>query len=209
MGFLLRRLGYLHRGLHLRRELQFPVAAAAAGRSGRDHVRPGRTALPPESLTALKATFGFLDEPLPLQYLHYLESVFTWNPACRSSSTRRPSARCCCDPCPGPCCWSRPRRCWPSRSARWRAHARPGGAAAGSTVSWHRAPSCCKRLPPLVTSLLALFLFAISLKWLPTGFAWDPDDRSGFLRHRDRQRALPCRAAGSRPWPWRSSAATS
>jgi peptide/nickel transport system permease protein len=174
MAFLLRRLGFYVAAFIAAATFNFLLPRLLPGDPVETMFAQAGTALPPESMAALKATFGFLDEPLPLQYLHYLESVFTWDLGLSI-------------------------KFYPQTVGQVLMHALPWtvllvltssvlafalGSLAGARAAWRRgggfdsfvAPGAImlQAVPPLVTSLLALFLFAISLKFLPTGFAWDP-----------------------------------
>lgn len=174
MPFLARRLGFYVAAFLVAATFNFLLPRLLPGDPVDVMFAQAGTALPPESLEALKATFGFLDEPLPVQYLRYLASVFTWDLGL--SVKFHPLTV-------GEVLWA---------SLPWTlllvlasaALAFGLGTLGGVAAAWRRggwldstlAPAALvlQAVPPLVTSLLALSLFAVTLKWLPTGYAWEP-----------------------------------
>jgi len=174
MAFLLRRIGFYVAAFLVAATFNFLVPRLMPGDPVDVMFAQAGTALPPESLEALKATFGFMDEPLPVQYLRYLGSVFTWDLGL--SVKFHPLSV-------NEVLW---------RALPWTlflvltasALAFAAGTLAGIHAAWRRggrfdsvgAPAAVmlQAVPPLVVSLVALYLFGIALKWLPTGYAWAP-----------------------------------
>lgn len=174
MSFLARRIGFYVAAFLVAASFNFLLPRLMPGNPVDVMFAQAGGTLPPESLEALKHTFGFLDEPLPLQYLRYLGSVFTWDLGL--SIRFHPLT---------------------VNEVLWRALpwtvllvvssallAFALGTLGGILAAWRRggafdtvgAPAALmlQAAPPLVTSLLAVFLFGIHLKWLPTGYAWEP-----------------------------------
>lgn len=180
MAFLLRRIAFYVAAFVVAATFNFLLPRLLPGDPIETMFAQSGTALPPESMAALRATFGFIDQPWPVQYLRYLGSVFTWDLGL--SIKFHPLT---------------------VNEVLWRALpwtlllvltssllAFSIGSLAGMRAAWRRggkfdsfgAPAALmlQAIPPLVTSLVALYVFAIELKWLPTGFAWGPDLDPGW-----------------------------
>ena len=130
--------------------------------------------LPPEAQAALRATFGFVDGPLPVQFLAYLKSVFTWDLGISVRFYPLPVADVL------------------ARAAGWTLFlvgsstliAFAIGSALGIAAAWWRGglfdsvisplSLVLQAIPAVVVSLVALFAFAVVLRWLPPGYAWAP-----------------------------------
>lgn len=174
MVFLLRRFGFYVAAFICAATFNFLIPRLMPGNPIDTMFAQSGTVLPPESLDALKKTFGFLDVPLPMQYLHYLGSVFTWDLGLSVKFYPLTVNQVLVRALP----WTLLLVLTSSLTAF------AIGSLAGTRAAWRRggsfdsfgAPAALmlQAIPPLVTSLIALYLFAISLKWLPTGFAWDP-----------------------------------
>jgi peptide/nickel transport system permease protein len=174
MPFLLRRIGFYIAAFIVAATINFLLPRLMPGNPVDVMFAQAGTALPPEAMAALKLTFGFVDEPLPLQYLRYLGSVFTWDlglsirfhPLSVTDVLLR----------------ALPWTVLLVISSSLLAFSI--GTLGGIAAAWRRgewfdslgAPAALilQSAPPLVTSLLAIYLFGIQLKWLPTGYAWEP-----------------------------------
>jgi len=174
MHFLARRVGFYIAAFLIAASINFLLPRLMPGNPVDVMFAQAGGTLTPESLEALKATFGFLDEPLPLQYLRYLGSVFTWDlgvslkfyPLTVNDVLLRALP-------------------WTLLLVLGSALLAFGlGTLGGIAAAWRRggtfdsigAPTALvvQAAPPLVTSLLAVYLFGVHLKWLPTGYAWEP-----------------------------------
>jgi peptide/nickel transport system permease protein len=180
MGFLLRRIAFYIAAFLVAATFNFLLPRLLPGDPVETMFAQSGTALPPESMAALRATFGFIDQPLPLQYLRYLSSVFTWDLGLSIKfhplSVNEVLLR------------ALPWTLLLVLTSSLLAFA--VGSLAGMRAAWRRggafdsfgAPATLmlQAVPPLVTSLVALYVFAIELRWLPTGFAWGPDLDPGW-----------------------------
>lgn len=77
MAFLLRRLVFYMAAFIAAATINFFLPRLMPGDPVQIMFSSAGTELPPESLQALKLTFGFVDGPLWQQYLTYLGSIFT------------------------------------------------------------------------------------------------------------------------------------
>ena len=139
----------------------------------------------PAALEALKATFGFVDGPIGTQFLTYVKSVFTWD---LGTSVRF----------------------YPQqvsdvlgRAIGWTLFlvgtstilSFSLGSIVGIFAAWYRGGRMdsilspltlvMQAIPPVVVSLLALFLFGVSLGWLPIGYAYSPEIPADVSIHQD------------------------
>jgi peptide/nickel transport system permease protein len=195
MAFLLRRIAFYVAAFLVAATFNFLLPRRLPGDPVETMFAQSGTALPPESMAALRATFGFIDQPLPLQYARYIASVFTWDLGL--SIKFHPLT---------------------VNEVLWRALpwtlllvltsslvAFSVGSLAGVAAAWRRggrfdsfgAPAALmlQAVPPLVTSLVALYVFAIEFKVLPTGFAWgaelDPGWNFAFMASVAQHAILP------------------
>ncbi len=174
MAFLLRRVAFYIAAFLVAASFNFMLPRLMPGNPVDVMFAQAGTALPPESLEALKATFGFLDAPLPVQYLRYLGSVFTWDLGLSVKFHPLSVNEVLLRALP----WTLLLVVFSSLLAF------TVGTLGGIHAAWRRggrfdsvgAPGAVmlQAVPPLVTSLLALALFAVQLRWLPTGYAWFP-----------------------------------
>ncbi|ANH05525.1 ABC transporter permease [Shinella sp. HZN7] len=130
--------------------------------------------LPPESLEALKLTFGFVDGPLWEQYLTYLSSIFTGDLGVSVKYFPLPVTDLL------------------GRALLWTVGlvgtatliSFALGSFLGMVAAWRRGSRLdvvvsvsaifATSIPAVVTSLVALFVFGFTLGWFPTGYAHDP-----------------------------------
>ncbi|MGO7309724.1 ABC transporter permease, partial [Rhizobium ruizarguesonis] len=77
MAFLLRRIVFYMAAFIAAATINFFLPRMMPGDPVQIMFSSAGTELPPESLQALKLTFGFVDGPLWQQYLTYLGSIFT------------------------------------------------------------------------------------------------------------------------------------
>lgn len=132
------------------------------------------TELPPESLAALKLTFGFVDGPIWKQYLTYIASIFTGDLGMSVKYFPLPVTELL------------------GRALVWTVGLVGTatiisfvlGSFLGMLAAWRRGSrldvviSVCSifatSIPAVVTSLVALYFFGFTFGWFPTGYAHDP-----------------------------------
>jgi len=133
-----------------------------------------------ETIEALKITFGFVNGPLHLQYLAYLKSVFTWDLGYSVQYYPLTVNEVL------------------NRSILWTLFlvgvssliSFSIGSIAGIYAAWNRGgvfdtlfsplSLVLQSMPAVIISLLFLFTFAVSLDWLPTGYAYNIDLDPGW-----------------------------
>ena len=130
--------------------------------------------IPPEAREALKATFGYIERPLYVQYFEYLKSVFTWDFGLSVRFYPVPVADLLARALP----WT----LFLTGTALVISFA--SGSIFGILAAWRRGgvfdsiisplALALQSIPSVVISLTALFLFAITLDWLPSGYAYNP-----------------------------------
>ncbi len=174
MGFLLRRLAFYLVAFFVAACFNFALPRLMPGDPVDIMFAQADASLPPEAQAALRATFGFVDGPLPAQFWAYLKSVFTWDLGISVRFYPLPVADVL------------------GRAAVWTLFlvgtstliAFALGTALGIVAAWWRGGRfdslvsplslVLQSVPAVVVSLLALFVFAVSLRWLPPGYAWAP-----------------------------------
>jgi peptide/nickel transport system permease protein len=134
----------------------------------------GNMRLPPESIQALRATFGFVDGPLWEQYLRYLKSIVTGDFGLSVKYF--------------------PAQVWPilARACLWTLLlvgcatflAFIIGTLAGTFAAWRRGTwfdvtvsigsIVLPALPPVVLALVTMFVLGTTLNLFPVGYAYDP-----------------------------------
>ncbi|MEA1649184.1 ABC transporter permease [Nitrospirillum sp. BR 11164] len=180
MSFLLRRAGFYVVAFIVAATFNFLLPRLMPGNPVDIMFAQAGTVLPPESLEALKATFGFVDGPWPVQFGRYLASVFTFDLGLSVRFHPLTVNAVLMQALP----WTLLLVLTSSLIAFLL------GSALGVRAAWRRggafdsfgAPAALmiQAVPPLVTSLVALFVLSIRLKWLPTGYAWAPELDPGF-----------------------------
>lgn len=174
MAFLLRRLGFYIAAFIAAATVNFFLPRVMPGDPIQIMFGSANANLTVENLNALRLTFGFIDAPIWQQYLTYLQSIFTGD-------------------------LGRSIRYFPApvtdilgRAAIWTVGlvgiatilAFVVGTALGIFAAWRRGTRTdtaisllaifTTAVPAVVISLLALFIFAYQLRWLPSGYAYDP-----------------------------------
>ncbi|MEQ9245763.1 MAG: ABC transporter permease, partial [Nitratireductor sp.] len=79
MRFVLRRLAFYLVAFLVAATFNFLIPRLMPGNPADVMLAQAQGTLPPEAREALMETFGFINEPLYLQYLKYLGSIFTWD----------------------------------------------------------------------------------------------------------------------------------
>ncbi|MBB3445226.1 ABC transporter permease [Rhizobium sp. BK379] len=174
MAFLLRRLAFYLAAFIAAATINFFLPRLMPGDPVRIMFSSAGTELPPESLQALKLTFGFVDGPLWQQYLTYLGSIFTGD-------------------------LGRSIKYFPLPVTSVLGHALVWtvglmgtatiisfalGTFLGIVAAWRRGSKFdvivsigaifATSVPAVVTSLIVLFFFGFTLGWFPNGYAADP-----------------------------------
>lgn len=133
-----------------------------------------------EALEALKATFGFVEGPLWKQFLIYVKSVFTFDLGTSVRFYPQPVTEIL------------------GRAFGWTFFlvgtatvlSFALGSFMGIFAAWYRGGFfdsflsplmlVIQSIPPVVVSILALFIFGVLLQWLPTGYAYSPEKIPSF-----------------------------
>ncbi|OYQ34888.1 peptide ABC transporter permease [Niveispirillum lacus] len=180
MAFLLRRVGFYVAAFIVAATFNFLIPRLMPGNPVDIMFAQAGGTLPPEALAALKETFGFIDQPWPAQFVTYLKSVFTWDLGLSVKFHPLTVNEVLLRALP----WTLMLVLTSSLIAF------AIGSLAGILAAWRRggrfdsigAPIALmmQAMPPLVTSLLALFVFAIYWPVFPTGYAYDPEIDPGF-----------------------------
>ena len=173
MSFVLRRLGFYLIAFFVAATINFAIPRLMPG----DPVAimfAHNERLPPESLASLRKTFGFVDGPLIVQYLAYLKSVVTGDLGLSIKFFPTPVTLVL------------------AHALSWTLVLVGGatllsfmlGTLLGAAAAWRRGGPfdtvvstlgvIMNALPAVVLALLILFVFGITLRWLPTGYAYDP-----------------------------------
>jgi peptide/nickel transport system permease protein len=130
--------------------------------------------MPPEVRDRMAETFGFVDQPLYQEFLAYLSSVFTWDLGVSIKFYPLPVAEVLSAALP-----------WTLFLVGTSALvAFVLGSLLGINVAWRRgsridtivspAALMLQSIPAVVVALTLLFLFGVTLRWLPTGYAYAP-----------------------------------
>lgn len=174
MAFVLRRLGFYVAAFFVAATINFILPRLMPGNPIDIMFSQAQGTIPPEARAALIETFGFATGAIHEQYFSYLKSVFT-----------------------GDLGYSI--RFYPQTVGERLGYALPWtlllagtatvlafciGSLMGVFAAWKRGgafdavitPSslALQAIPPVVIALVALFVFGVMLRWLPTGYAYNP-----------------------------------
>ena len=162
MPFVLRRIGFYIVAFCAAAVINFLIPRLMPGDPIDFMFAKAENTLPPEARAALLKTFGFAVGPLHEQFLAYLRSVFTWDLGYSV-------------------------KFYPLTVSQVLGYALPWtvflagtsailafsvGSITGILAAWRRGGAFDSVASPL--ALAALFVFGVALKWLPTGYAFDP-----------------------------------
>ena len=174
MSFVFRRLGYYLIAFLVAATINFILPRLMPGDPVTMMFARNSDRLSPDSIAALRKTFGFVDGPLPLQYLAYLKSVVTGDLGLSIKFYPTPVATVL------------------GHAILWTLILVGSstllsfiiGSLLGARAAWRRNGIfdliattwgvVANAVPAVVLALLALFIFGITLRWLPTGYAYDP-----------------------------------
>ena len=179
MSFVLRRLGFYLVAFFVAASINFAIPRLMPG----DPVAmmfARNERLTPDNIAALRKTFGFVDGPLIVQYLTYLKSVATGDFGLSIKFFPMPVTAVL------------------AHALAWTLVLVGGatlisfliGSFLGAAAAWRRGGPfdmvvstlgvILNAMPTVVLALVILFTFAITLQWLPTGYAYDPALDPGF-----------------------------
>lgn len=174
MRFILRRLAFYLVAFIVAATFNFLIPRLMPGNPADIMLAHAQGTIPPEGRDALMATFGFINEPLPVQYVEYLKSIFTWNFGLSVKFYPVPVTDLLMRALP----WT----LFLTGTATLLAYTL--GTLFGIRAAWNRggrfdsimSPSALalQSIPPVVVALTTLFVFAVTLGLLPTGYAYDP-----------------------------------
>ena len=180
MGFILRRFSFYLVAFLVAATINFLLPRAMPGDPVSVMFARAGAMMEPAALEALKATFGFVDGPIGTQFLTYVKSVFTWDLGTSVRYYPQPVADVL------------------GRAIGWTLFlvgtstilSFSIGSIVGIFAAWYRGGRMdsilspltlvMQAIPPVVVSLLALFLFGVSLGWLPIGYAYSPEIPADF-----------------------------
>ncbi|WP_048645439.1 ABC transporter permease [Nitratireductor soli] len=174
MRFVLRRLAFYLVAFLVAATFNFLIPRLMPGNPADIMLAQAQGTIPPEAREALMETFGFINEPLHLQYLKYLASIFTWDFGLSVKYYPTPVIDLLTRALP----WT----VFLTGTATLLAYSL--GTLFGIRAAWRRGGRfdslvspfalALQSIPAVVVALTALFVFAVSLNWLPTGYAYDP-----------------------------------
>lgn len=174
MRFVLRRLAFYLVAFLVAATFNFLIPRLMPGNPADIMLAQAQGTIPPEAREALMETFGFINEPLHLQYLKYLASIFTWDFGLSVKYYPTPVIDLLTRALP----WT----VFLTGTATLLAYSL--GTLFGIRAAWRRGGRfdslvspfalALQSVPAVVVALTALFVFAVSLNWLPTGYAYDP-----------------------------------
>lgn len=136
--------------------------------------------MPPEVRDRMAETFGFVDKPLYQEYFAYLASVFTWDLGISIKFYPLPVADVLGAALPWTVFLAGTSALvafilgsWLGINAAWRRGSRFDTIVSPAALS-------LQSIPAVVLALTILFVFGVSLRWLPTGYAYAPALDPGF-----------------------------
>ncbi|PKF62851.1 peptide ABC transporter permease [Psychromonas sp. psych-6C06] len=174
MGFFLRRLSFYFIALLFAATLNFIIPRAMPGDPVTMMFANATVQVTPERIAAMKELLGFVDGPLYVQFGMYLKSVLTWDLGV-SVQFYPLSVNTVLGNAVG---WS----LFLAGSAVLLSFTM--GSILGIFAAWKRGSKfdtifspgmlVIQAVPQVVTAMLLLFVFAISLRWFPTSYAYTP-----------------------------------
>lgn len=180
MSFLLKRLAFYLVAFLVAASFNFAIPRLMPGDPVDVMLAQSGGTIPEEARAALAATFGFIDEPLSVQFLSYLKSIFTWDFGASIKFYPMPVSEIL------------------GRAFPWTVFLTGSalilsfsiGTLFGILAAWRRGQAfdtimspvalALQSVPSVVVALTALYIFAVGHQWLPTGYAYDPGLDPGF-----------------------------
>ncbi len=180
MRFFLRRLSFYLVALIVAASINFFLPRIMPGDPLQIMFGQQMARMTPETVDALRATYGFTDEPLIQQYFQYLGSVARWDLGLSVREFPKPVSEIL-----------REGLIWTVvlvGSSTLIAFTL--GSFLGLLASWFRGSwydsiatplsLVMQSIPSVVICLTALFIFALGLGWFPTGYGYDPQLDPGW-----------------------------
>lgn len=174
MGFFLRRLSFYGIALLFAATLNFLIPRAMPGDPVTMMFANATVQVTPERIEAMKKLLGFVDGPLYQQYFTYLKSIFSWELG-TSIKFYPMSVNDLLGTAVG---WS----LFLAGTAVVLSFCI--GSVLGIFAAWKRGGKfdslispgmmVVQAVPPVVIAMLMLFVFAVGLRWFPTGYAYTP-----------------------------------
>lgn len=174
MAFILRRLGFYIVAFIVAASINFALPRIMPGNPVDIMFSQAEGRLPPEIKDRMAETFGFVDKPLHQEFLTYLSSVFTWDLGVSIKFYPLPVSEVI------------------ASSLLWTVFlagtsallAFIFGSLLGIKAAWRHgrrfdaiaspAALLMQSVPAVVLALTVLFIFGVTLRWLPTGYAYAP-----------------------------------
>jgi peptide/nickel transport system permease protein len=174
MAFILRRLAFYLAAFIVAASINFALPRLMPGDPIDIMFSAAEGRIPPELRERMAETFGFSGGPLYQEYLSYLSSVFTWDLGISIRFYPLPVAEVLGAALP-----------WTIFLAGTSALvAFAAGSLLGVNAAWRRggrfdaiatpAALVAQSIPPVVVALTLLFIFGVTLRWLPIGYAYSP-----------------------------------
>jgi len=172
MGFFLRRFTFYIIALLVAATLNFIIPRAMPGDPVTMMFANAVVEVTPERIAAMKELLGFTDGPLIEQYFTYVKSVLTWNLGVSTQFYPQPVTEVL------------------GRAFGWSLFLAGTavilsfliGSILGIFAAWHRGSKfdavispgmlVFQAVPQVVTAMLLMFIFAVGLRWFPTGYAY-------------------------------------
>ncbi|EHN69539.1 MULTISPECIES: ABC transporter permease [Aliivibrio] len=174
MGFFLRRLSFYFIALVVAATINFIIPRAMPGDPVTMMFANATTQVTPERIEAMKQLLGFVDGPLYEQYFIYIKNILTWELG--TSIKFYPLS--VNDLLGGAFGWS----LFLAGTAVILSFSL--GSILGIFAAWKRGSAydtfispgmlVIQAVPQVVIAMLAMFTFAVGLKWFPTGYAYTP-----------------------------------
>ncbi|KLV07551.1 MULTISPECIES: ABC transporter permease [Photobacterium] len=174
MGFFLRRLSFYFIAFLVAATLNFIIPRAMPGDPVTMMFANATVQVTPERIAAMSKLLGFVDGPLYEQYFTYLKSILSWNLGI-SIQTYPQTVN---DMLGNAVGWS----LFLAGTAVILSFCI--GSILGIFAAWKRgskydafispAMLVVQAVPAVVTAMIALYTFSISMRWFPTGYAYTP-----------------------------------
>ena len=174
MGYFLRRLSFYFIALLVAATLNFIIPRAMPGDPVTMMFANATTQVTPERIEAMKQLLGFVDGPLYQQYFIYIKNILTWELG-TSIKFYPLSVNTLLGGAFG---WS----LFLAGTAVVLSFSL--GSILGIFAAWKRGSAydtfispgmlVIQAVPQVVIAMLAMFTFAVGLKWFPTGYAYTP-----------------------------------
>lgn len=174
MTFILRRLAFYLAAFVVAASINFALPRLMPGNPVDIMFSEAEGRIPPEVRDRMAETFGFVDKPLYQEYLTYLASVFTWDLGISIKFYPLPVAEVLGRALPWTVFLAGTAALlafilgsWLGINAAWRRGSRLDALVSPAALT-------LQSIPAVVLALTLLFVFGVTLRWLPTGYAYAP-----------------------------------